>query len=83
MITDKELEKIDGFYLDPKTKYYCDGEDYAIVPTSKNRQEWDFCSYDCVNGDIEPIFRIERNTTLDDFSDMFYLVTKDELIFND
>lgn len=83
MITDKELETIAGFWLDKETKSYIDGEDYAIVPLSKNRMEWDFCYCSCVDGTIDPIFRIEKTMTMEDFSEMYYLITHYELIFKD
>jgi len=82
MITDKELERIDGFWLDPKLKYYHDNEDWAFIPLNKNRKEWDFCAMSCIDGETEPLFRITKDMTMEQLKEMFYLVTNEELFIN-
>jgi len=81
MIIDKDLEKLETFYLDKKTGWYIDGEDYAIIPTDKTRKRWKFCYMSCVDGSIDEVCPIDIDMNMDDFSALFFSITKDELIF--
>ena len=81
MITDIDLQKLDSFYLDKKTGWYMDREDYVIINVDKTRKRWKFCYMSCVDGSIDEICPIDIDMTMDDFSDLFFNITKEELIF--
>lgn len=78
MITDKELGQLEMFKLD-EDGHYSDWEDWAIVPIDKSRQIWDFCAMSCIDGKTEPIFRTTHEMTIEEFGELFYHVTCEEL----
>lgn len=78
MITDRELERLDVYVLDTEGGFYHDNEDWAIVPVDKSRHIWEFCSI----GSMEPIFKTTKEMTLDDFAELYYHVTHEELTYD-
>ncbi|MCK9445900.1 hypothetical protein M0Q50_03310 [bacterium] len=78
MITDKDLSRITKFRLEPNGNY-SDWEDWQITPIDKSRTRWIFYSHDCVNGDLEELFRTDNKTTLEEFIELCYHVMHEEL----